>query len=429
MAACMQQLHMMPTLTAGLLKASPSKASSHSEMLSQLQLLLAQLSLTDRAAIEPDAYCLAFRDFDGECLSPLEQRDADEYLHTLFQRIEDSFGQVKLLDALFGGILVQQVLWEADDAGSDAAPPTAAAAAAAAAAGGAANKSERSEPFRVLQLEIQSCATVEAALDAYVEGEAIRGYEVPGGQTVDAIKRTCLGKLPHTLIVQLKRFTFDYDSMVKLKLYDHCAFGPRLRIESRHLACGQGGCTYALVGVVVHVGDGEYGHYYSYVRERASGGRAGLGLTGGDGADDGADGAAKRSGRWVLFNDSVVREVKAEEAWTWEGAGSATTPYLLFYERETPEEAAEAEAAAEAERKAEAEATKARAAAGGKADAAPASAEASAAVEGDAGGAGGQWALDEVCSDNASLRRRAHVFSAAHLICIERLLAEQVIAI
>ena len=40
MASCMQQLHMVPSLTAGLLRAHPSEAKRYAPMFEQLQQLL-----------------------------------------------------------------------------------------------------------------------------------------------------------------------------------------------------------------------------------------------------------------------------------------------------------------------------------------------------------------------------------------------------
>ena len=114
-----------------------------------------------------------------------------QFLHELLQRLEEALGTAHpLLDSLFGGKLAQQMLWNDPTTGD---PHT----------------SEHAEPFRVLQLEIQGCTSVEEALNAYVEGEVIHGYALPDGAKVDAHKRCCLGTLPQTLIIQLKRFEFD----------------------------------------------------------------------------------------------------------------------------------------------------------------------------------------------------------------------------
>lgn len=44
------------------------------------------------------------------------------------------------------------------------------------------------------------------------------------GEKMRSVKRTVLSELPNTLIVQLKRFEFDFEQMVKLKVYDEFEF-------------------------------------------------------------------------------------------------------------------------------------------------------------------------------------------------------------
>jgi ubiquitin carboxyl-terminal hydrolase 9/24 len=48
---------------------------------------------------------------------------------------------------------------------------------------------------------------------------------------VSAQKRMCLKKLPNHLILVLKRFEFDYDTMQKFKVNDMCEFPTVLNME------------------------------------------------------------------------------------------------------------------------------------------------------------------------------------------------------
>jgi ubiquitin carboxyl-terminal hydrolase 9/24 len=48
---------------------------------------------------------------------------------------------------------------------------------------------------------------------------------------VSALKRMCLKKLPNHLILVLKRFEFDFDSMQKVKINDMCEFPMTLNME------------------------------------------------------------------------------------------------------------------------------------------------------------------------------------------------------
>lgn len=45
---------------------------------------------------------------------------------------------------------------------------------------------------------------------------------------VDAVKRNCIKVLPHTLVVHLKRFEFDYETMNRWKIKDRFEFPLRL---------------------------------------------------------------------------------------------------------------------------------------------------------------------------------------------------------
>ena len=48
---------------------------------------------------------------------------------------------------------------------------------------------------------------------------------------VDTLKRTCIKKLPQHLIIALRRFEFDYDKMVRVKVNDYCEFPTDLNLE------------------------------------------------------------------------------------------------------------------------------------------------------------------------------------------------------
>jgi ubiquitin carboxyl-terminal hydrolase 9/24 len=48
---------------------------------------------------------------------------------------------------------------------------------------------------------------------------------------VSAVKRVSLKKLPDYLIVTLKRFEFDYEKMMKLKVNEYCEFPTNLNLR------------------------------------------------------------------------------------------------------------------------------------------------------------------------------------------------------
>ena len=100
---------------------------------------------------------------------------------------------------------------------------------------------------------------------------------------VDTIKRLCVKKLPPILVIQLKRFDYDYERFCLIKYNDYFEFpreldmepytvGGLAKIEGEAVDCdpsdldGRQVRKYRLRGVVVHSGQASGGHYYSFIR-------------------------------------------------------------------------------------------------------------------------------------------------------------------
>lgn len=147
---------------------------------------------------------------------------------------------------------------------------------------------------------------LERALHAYFQEELMEGDNAyhcdQVNAKVPAIKRTLLAKLPHTFVVQLKRFEFDFKNGMRVKIQERLEFPNKLNLrpfseaavleaEAAEAAAaagvsqeaGKGAAEtsslpasffeYELKGVVVHIGSAFAGHYYSFVKERGPNGR------------------------------------------------------------------------------------------------------------------------------------------------------------
>lgn len=103
--------------------------------------------------------------------------------------------------------------------------------------------------------------------------------------------RACLKDVPDNLIFHLKRFDFDMVTMMRNKINDEFQFPEHIDMSPFKVEYLSDQDTtvepdvFQLVGVLVHSGTAESGHYYSYIRERPS---------------------ADSRGSWVEFNDSDV---------------------------------------------------------------------------------------------------------------------------
>jgi ubiquitin carboxyl-terminal hydrolase 34 len=162
------------------------------------------------------------------------------------------------------------------------------------------------------------------SLDLLVKEEILDGefYSEKYQKRITVQKCTYIKKLPNTVIVHLKRFEFDIKTLQRTKINDICEFpfdlnlkkwcvGPYMSDESYE---------YSLVGVLVHSGTIEGGHYYSYIKER--------------------DLNDPYYNQWFDFNDTYVSQADISRVKSiafghksddWGGYG--TCAYLLFYER------------------------------------------------------------------------------------------------
>lgn len=177
-----------------------------------------------------------------------------------------------------------------------------------------------------LNLTVKSSNLLES-LEQFVRGELLDGDNAyfceKCQEKRSAIKRMCIRQLPKTLVIQLKRFHYDYETNRAVKFDDHFEF-PRLLDMGPYTTEGLKSSAsdttsastageskyrrsmsmsrkskvlqrdvkqpYDLVGVVVHSGQANAGHYYSFIKNRYSSGE-----------------------KWFKFNDTTVEEVDMNE--------------------------------------------------------------------------------------------------------------------
>ena len=81
--------------------------------------------------------------------------------------------------------------------------------------------------------------------------------------------RRQIKQLPPHLLIHLKRFEFNYETMTKRKTDDYCSF-PQLLDMTPYAVKGLANDHYffELAGILVHAGGPDSGHYYSFIKER-----------------------------------------------------------------------------------------------------------------------------------------------------------------
>ncbi|PKY49535.1 hypothetical protein RhiirA4_405561 [Rhizophagus irregularis] len=335
-----QQFYMNAFFRQSIFNTPVLDNNKDDNLLYQLQVVFGNLQESEKKSYEATTFCHAYKDYDGQPLNVALQMDVDEYFNGLFDRLENSVSgtpQAMLLKEHFGGSSVQQIKSRDCD-----------------------HISEKEESFYVLNCEVKNKKNVEESLELSVEGELLDGdnqyFCTKCNKSVDAIKRSCIKKLPKNLIVNLKRFDFDMELLKRVKINEYFEFPTNINMEPYTLdylirkesgqldemkfdVTNKGQFEYELVGVLVHTGTADSGHYYSFIKERKP-------LHNNENNES-------NERRWYQFNDSNVEIFDPKEiakqcfggpeyVMQWDPASQKNLPrmfakqynaYMLFYER------------------------------------------------------------------------------------------------
>ncbi|QDS74706.1 hypothetical protein FKW77_000568 [Venturia effusa] len=292
MNSLMTQLFMNPGFRAFILRCRPSSAASTSKLVLETQNLFARMQNGyTRAADATDFTCRIKTPLD-ESIDVREQMDVDEFMNTLFQRWEEQMLTSESKEefrTFYHGKIVQQIKSQECE-----------------------HVSERDDTFLAIQCDVQGKTKLEESLQAYIEGDFMQGgedYSPRGECTTDTeqttnisanraesssmqsngavnatrwlhacanVVRTCLKEVPDHLILQLKRFDYElgFGGGRRTKINDLFEFPMSLDmsrykfdyVSDRDSTVAED--TFDLVGVIVHKGAADHGHYVSYIRAR-----------------------------------------------------------------------------------------------------------------------------------------------------------------
>lgn len=198
--------------------------------------------------------------------------------------------------------------------------------------------STQTEPFVDLQMIVKNKASLLDSLQEFVQGEPMEGTNkykclscVPndgGGRLVNAMRRACPEKVPDNLTFCLKRFSFESMYGSESKVNDRFEFPQTIDMSRWHRAhlddptISIDRDPFELVGVIVHQGSLQLGHYWSYTLLRNTG--------------------LPNSRTWVKLEDRIVspcqggiEEVQQECFGGLHNNGQerADNAYVLFYQR------------------------------------------------------------------------------------------------
>ncbi|KIL84780.1 hypothetical protein FAVG1_12008 [Fusarium avenaceum] len=271
----MTQLYMNTGFRRFVLNSQVTDAADSQQLLFYTQKLFGHMQGSYLRSIDPSTFVNSIKTYDDTLIDIHNQMDVDEFYNLLFDRWESQLlgnDEKKMMKSFYGGQLVQQVKSKECE-----------------------HISERLEPFSAIQCDIKGKSTLTESLQAYVGGEIMEGdnkYKCSMcDRHVDAVKRACLKDVPDNLIFHLKRFDFNLRTLQRSKINDYFSFPGQVDMRPytiEHLSNPESDIEediFELVGVLVHSGTAESGHYYSYIRERPS---------------------SVNRPTWVEFNDDMV---------------------------------------------------------------------------------------------------------------------------
>ena len=162
---------------------------------------------------------------------------------------------------------------------------------------------EKLEEFYTIPLDIKDKRTIQEALDLYVKPDVLEGdnkyHCEEHDKKISAQRRTFINDLSDTVVLNLKRFEFDFNTLQRRKLNDYCEFPDKIDFRpwtrdgisgkedknfideevSENAASVESGeqvkheaadkYLYQLSGVLIHSGGADAGHYYSYIKDRS----------------------------------------------------------------------------------------------------------------------------------------------------------------
>lgn len=320
-----------------------------------LQMIYGHLGESKMQYYVPKAFWRHFRfGSGGERVNLREQHDAVEFLNSIVDCIDETMKSLKLEQTcarVLGGTFADQKICK-----------------------GCPHRYSRDESFTLLSVDIKHCQRLTESLEQYVKGDLLEGPNAyhceKCNKKIDAVKRTCIRKLPPVLAIQLKRFDYDWEREIAVKSNEYFEFPRELDMEpytvrgvaqlereqqkqqqkqlqqqqqnlntsglsetsssipkldnlegqtdfdyddedADDLNSTEYTTLYKLVGIVVHSGQANGGHYYSFIKNRSPG------L---DNPTDSADtmsmaseNAGGQYNNWFKFDDNDVSEFKLDD--------------------------------------------------------------------------------------------------------------------
>jgi ubiquitin carboxyl-terminal hydrolase 9/24 len=163
-----------------------------------MQMIFGHLAESKMQYYIPKGFWRQFRFGSGERVNLREQHDAVEFFNSIVDCIDESMkalSKEQICSKILGGTFADQKICK-----------------------GCPHRYSREESFTLLSVDVKHSHRLSESLEQYVKGDLLEGPNAyhceKCNKKIDAVKRTCIKKLPIILAIQLKRFAFFFSFFV-----------------------------------------------------------------------------------------------------------------------------------------------------------------------------------------------------------------------
>ncbi|KAA6388749.1 MAG: putative ubiquitin carboxyl-terminal hydrolase 34 [Streblomastix strix] len=273
-------------------KTSEQEVNANRKAFEELAVLFGQMQETLKPAVSPAQFCKEFKDIDNQPINVTIQEDAQEFLLRLLNRIDEHCEHEQIPQFVQKHLLIlsqQKIKCEHG------------------------HVSKKPEKHFMIPIPVQNHSSLIEVLHKSLEGSKLEGsnqYKCwQCNKSVNAQKSSLYTHLPDTIIFNLERFKMDnYNNKVKInskfefpideeldmglimkkrskkeinlneKQDNSSSFLSTSSLQSQQQSSSSSSSSsspysstlnnnkYKLTGVVIHDGNGQVGHYYSFIR-------------------------------------------------------------------------------------------------------------------------------------------------------------------
>ena len=354
-----QQLFMIPTFKYLFLSVDDGKVEElstiedeksvyHNKMiddnlLHQVQNTMGFLELTERPYYNALGLCFSMKDYSGQPTNCSMQQDSQEFLNLCFDRLENMLKpspQRYIIQDIFSAKQCTHMTCSSCN-----------------------HVKSRIEDYYILSVPVKGFKTLEESFNSYTDGEIISDFRCDNCEKKVDIQKNCsLIDMPNILMIHLQKIHFNVETMMNEKISDRYEFPTYLNMEKytiNSVAAKHGindpnidkysenkgnNFEYRLVGVIIHQGIADGGHYYSLICTDSK-----------IRSTKDSEWTTTENLKWMEFNDRETRDFNFRmnfesdcfgkdekdiygsstnnEFESWGSGGSSKSAYVLIYEK------------------------------------------------------------------------------------------------